>query len=103
MKSNLLARIDAAIAAVFLLSVPIAMLMGSSAAEEAVASHGRNVDSGALFSLAAICYLLPMSFFFGMAAIAIFKNWRFGLYIHWAAASIACASVGLLLLGVLLS
>src|SRR5262245_36233063 len=60
-------------------------LASDIAAANAVATYGRNVDSGLHELTAANWYFIPVFAILGLAATAQFLNWRWRRQIHWLA------------------
>ena len=65
----------------------------AAAAAAAVRDYGRNVDSGAIESMVAGLYCAPVAVAFGVAAAALYGDWRIKWYLHWLAVLIAVVPV----------
>jgi len=59
--------------------------ISNSAAADALQRYGFNVDSGVWYFVIAELYLAPLTLLFGLAALALSRNWRGGSYVHWVA------------------
>ncbi|BCT93586.1 hypothetical protein LYSHEL_26110 [Lysobacter helvus] len=84
------AWIDTAAAIVFTCMGALLLNASRVAAADAVRRYGRNVDSGALESMAALVYFAPGTILFALAAVALFRRWRGARWLHllawgWAA------------------
>lgn len=66
-----------------------------SAATAATRDYGHNVDSGAVESIVAGIYCAPVAVAFGVAAEALYRDWRIKWYLHWLAVLIAVVPVAL--------
>ena len=65
----------------------------NSAVAAAVRDYGRNVDSGAIESMVAGMYCTPVAVAFGVAAAALYRDWRIKWYLHWLAVIFAVVPV----------
>jgi hypothetical protein len=65
------------------------MQAGSWQAQQAVASYGHNVDSGALEWAVALFYLGPASLLFALASVAGWRGWRIVRAARWIAIGFA--------------
>ena len=80
--SRWFAWIDAAVALLFALLFARSIYAANAAAAEAVRLYGRNVDSGALLYAAAVVYMAPAAFGFGLASLSMFLTFRFRWVVH---------------------
>jgi len=95
-----LIKVDGTMAVLFGALCAWAIYESYAAAQEAIREYGRNVDSGALVGAVGILYLAPVALLFGVAAVSMWRSWRFGWALHWFA--VACAGLPLVYVGVIL-
>ena len=97
-RNRSLTKFDGAVAVFFGVLCGWAIHESYAAAQDAIRRYGHNVDSGALVGALAILYLGPVALLFGLAAAAMWRNWRLRWALHWFA--VACAGLPLVYVGV---
>jgi hypothetical protein len=83
------AVIDTVFASAFVALTGWLFYASHTAAATATRDYGHNVDSGAIESIVAGYYCGPVAVAFGVAAAALYRDWRIKWYLHWLAVLIA--------------
>ena len=92
-RSKIAFAVDAICASVFVALGGWLFFASSSAAAAAIRDYGHNVDSGAIESMVSGIYCAPVAVAFGVAAAALYGDWRIKWYLHWLAVLIAVVPV----------
>lgn len=90
---KIIAVVDIIFASAFVALAGWLFYASSVAAATATREFGRNVDSGAIESIAAGDYCIPVAVAFSVAAIAVFRDWRIKWYLQCLAVLIAVVPV----------
>jgi hypothetical protein len=84
-RSKIAFAIDTICASAFVALAGRLFNASSLAAAAAIHDYGHNVDSGAIEFMVAGIYCAPVAGAFGVAAAALYRDWRIKWYLHWLA------------------
>ncbi len=91
-RSKYALAVDTISAAVYVALTVWLFYRSKMAAAAAIRDYGHNVDSGAIESVVAgLCALVAVAF--GVAAAALYRDWRIKWYLHWVAVLLAVVPV----------